>query len=290
MTYDCFLYSGEKEIIQARFDYLNDYVDYFLIVESKITFQGKNRVDIFSHNDFNVERKKIKHIIISEELMLSFDTSRDKEKFLRNSIYTELLKLSVLADDIIIISDVDEIPSIDAILNYKDGIVKLKQYFLYFYNNYIPLTGPYWCSSFISRFSDIDSSDIDDIRFNFSGKYSLSCYSKGGWHFSYYGGINSIRIKLTSIGDNVESFNNFPDEYFEEKIKSGRDIFGRDIFWIPVSSSSIDLCGTPFEKFESLKTDTLMLNFLFFMSKIPFFARAIRLIYRLWLKIRIFST
>ena len=38
--YDCFQYFNEDHIAELRFNILNDYVDYFVIVESTVNHQG----------------------------------------------------------------------------------------------------------------------------------------------------------------------------------------------------------------------------------------------------------
>lgn len=39
--FDCFLYNGEDNLLEIRLNYLEKYVDFFVIVESCQTFQGK---------------------------------------------------------------------------------------------------------------------------------------------------------------------------------------------------------------------------------------------------------
>ena len=41
--FDCFLYNGEDNLLNLRFNYLNSHVDYFVIVESCQTFQAKKK-------------------------------------------------------------------------------------------------------------------------------------------------------------------------------------------------------------------------------------------------------
>ena len=43
MLIDAFLFFNEKELVELRIKYLNNLVDYFVIVEADITHQGKKK-------------------------------------------------------------------------------------------------------------------------------------------------------------------------------------------------------------------------------------------------------
>ena len=48
MLIDAFLYFNEKELVELRLKYLNPIVDHFVIIESNITFTGKEKKLEFS--------------------------------------------------------------------------------------------------------------------------------------------------------------------------------------------------------------------------------------------------
>ena len=43
MLIDAFTYFNEKELVELRLKYLNSIVDYFVVIESNITFTGKKK-------------------------------------------------------------------------------------------------------------------------------------------------------------------------------------------------------------------------------------------------------
>ena len=43
MLIDAFTYFNEKELVELRLKYLDPIVDYFIIIESNITFTGKKK-------------------------------------------------------------------------------------------------------------------------------------------------------------------------------------------------------------------------------------------------------
>ena len=47
MIIDAFTFFNEKELIELRIKYLNDFVDYFVIVEADVTYTGKKKIGIF---------------------------------------------------------------------------------------------------------------------------------------------------------------------------------------------------------------------------------------------------
>ena len=50
--YDCFMYNNEKIILDLRFNYLNKYVEKFILVESKYDHQGNLKKNFFNINNF----------------------------------------------------------------------------------------------------------------------------------------------------------------------------------------------------------------------------------------------
>jgi beta-1,4-mannosyl-glycoprotein beta-1,4-N-acetylglucosaminyltransferase len=45
--YDCFMYNNEDLILEIRLNYLDEYVEKFIIVESKFDHQGNQKKKIF---------------------------------------------------------------------------------------------------------------------------------------------------------------------------------------------------------------------------------------------------
>ena len=58
-VYDCFMYFDEDTIVDLRLNCLNNYVDKFVIVESKFTHSGKKRDLLFDINKFDQFKDKI---------------------------------------------------------------------------------------------------------------------------------------------------------------------------------------------------------------------------------------
>ena len=125
MLIDAFIFFNEKELIELRLKYLNSIVDYFVVIEANITHQGKKKEWNFpnilktnltefsnkiQYHQLHIDLEKIKN----EESWIIDNIKGDDawriENFQRNYIKTACEKFS--DKDILIISDVDEIPSI----------------------------------------------------------------------------------------------------------------------------------------------------------------------------------
>jgi beta-1,4-mannosyl-glycoprotein beta-1,4-N-acetylglucosaminyltransferase len=50
--FDCFMFFDEEIVLDLRLNTLNEYVDYFVIVESKFTHKGEKRKLKFDINKF----------------------------------------------------------------------------------------------------------------------------------------------------------------------------------------------------------------------------------------------
>ena len=117
MIYDCFTFFNELDLLEIRLNTLNDYVDYFVLVEATKTFTGKDKPLYYNENKerFKQFENKIIHIIV--------DTYPDStnpwvlENHQRNSIANGFANCK--DNDIILISDLDEIPRPELIDKYK---------------------------------------------------------------------------------------------------------------------------------------------------------------------------
>lgn len=141
MIYDCFAFFNEMDLLEIRLNTLNDVVDKFVLVEATRTFQKKEKPLFFEQNKerFKPFLHKIEHIIVDEypgffakwRVPKTWDyDDHQKEQILRG------LK-NAKPDDVIIVSDVDEIPRPELVLEYakKPGIKVFQQKLFYYYLN-----------------------------------------------------------------------------------------------------------------------------------------------------------
>ena len=226
--YDCFLFFNELELLEIRLNVLNDYVDYFVLVESTKTFSNKDKELHYQKNKplFKKFDKKIIHIIIDEHP--KFDNTKDAfgdvwhyDHFQRNQITRGLV--SAKEEDLILLSDLDEIvnPLLISELKKEKNIVALSFLTFYYYINY--LRKETWYAPKVFRKKHLKKFTPQQIR-DWSGP--IKVYPKGGWHFSFLGGEERIKYKIKSYAH--QQYNN--KEVFEnitKNINEGKDIFNR---------------------------------------------------------------
>ena len=56
--FDCFMYLDEDVVLDLRLNYLNNYIDKFVIVESRFTHSGQKRKLNFNIKNFEKFKKK----------------------------------------------------------------------------------------------------------------------------------------------------------------------------------------------------------------------------------------
>ena len=112
--YDCFQYFNEDHLIDLRMSILDEYVDYFVVSESTKTHQGKNKKLNFNINNFKKYKNKIKYLVADFDQDKKFIQHTGGESIIeqhqRNNISKGIEKAH--ANDLIILSDSDEIPDL----------------------------------------------------------------------------------------------------------------------------------------------------------------------------------
>ncbi len=230
--YDCFMYSDEKMILDIRMNVMNEYVDHFVIVESKYKHNGDIKNKNFDIEQFSKFKNKIIYIYQDKEPkgLISNDfkanqIKRDRnllhntyvrENSQRNMIYDGIFQAS--ANDFIIVGDIDEIPNLEKV-NFsanKNKLIIFKQMMFYyklnlFYKELIwngskacikkKLKSPQWLRNVKAKKYPLWR--IDTLYSN--KKYTnISFVDNGGWHFTNMMTPEEIYIKLNSFLHNVD--------------------------------------------------------------------------------------
>jgi len=109
--YDCFTFYNELDLLEIRLNELDSVVDYFVIVEATKTQTGIDKPLYFDINKdrYTKFKHKIIHIIVRDMPDITKNSAWVLENHQRNQIIKGLNNCNL--DDIIIISDLDEIPN-----------------------------------------------------------------------------------------------------------------------------------------------------------------------------------
>ena len=253
MIVDSFLFFQELDLLEIRLRYLNPFVDKFIIVESCQSFTGRRKEFNFEKNIKRYDKylKKIIYFKITDFHKTVFDFYKylakknnlvskimdnhnhyDKkllwwvlEAYHRECIHFALQKNCKL-NDIIIISDLDEIPSINLIKKLKGNLndhlpLRCKQYeFKYYLNS---LYGDNWLGSIIAPYSYLRNKSLNVMRMETN---KLKNEINGGYHFTSIGGVKSLKKKIESWGHQEFNLKLIKNNLLEN-LYYGRDAFYR---------------------------------------------------------------
>lgn len=257
MVYDCIPFFNELDILKLRMQIMAPYVDFFVIEEASVTFSGEPKRMIFAENRrlFAEFEDKIRYVAVEDSPMEGV-TTHERDKYQKNQLIRALSNCK--PEDIIIFSDVDEIPNPETLVRVMDRFEEGKIYHLaqrMFYcflnmeevsGNLLSITGEFpgvekrqWLGTKICRFADIPEAGIVYLR-EVSPKEKRSVrVADGGWHFGYMGGSGEKDVSKR-IGEKVQAAAhqeyNKP-RYLKEavdRLLCGEDIFGRNARFIRV--------------------------------------------------------
>ena len=248
------MYFDEEVVVDVRLNTLNEFVDYFVIVESRFTHKGDSRELKFNHKKFEKFKDKIIYIV-DEEIYpqtqeIKIDDSEEEKsiKTIFNAAYRENGQRNLISkglegankEDFIMVSDVDEIPKLSGLNfdNLNEKIILFKQdMFYYKFNLKLPnliwtgtkackkknLVNPQWLRNIKDRkypFFRIDT------FFSNTKHTSIKIINDGGWHFSNIKTPKEIEFKLRSYLHHKDfDLNPLSVEQINEIIKNKQAIY-----------------------------------------------------------------
>lgn len=234
---DCFTFYNELDMLKYRMTVLKHVVDTFVLVEANITHNGFPKPMTFeAHRDeFSEFADKIVYVPVTD-MPLTHDafTSKDdawvNEGFQRNCIQRGLDSLHLHDEDVIILSDVDEIPHPVLLASIQRGDTKVSlqklEQDMYYYNLNTRFFDKWYHAKIVSHAKLRDmGSPLNDIR-------AMSCPTlrHGGWHLSYFGSADQIQNKIMNFAHqeyNADTFTNL--DHIRDAIRKGACLFGRPI-------------------------------------------------------------
>jgi beta-1,4-mannosyl-glycoprotein beta-1,4-N-acetylglucosaminyltransferase len=221
-VFDCFTFYNEFDILELRLAELWDTVDYFVISEANTTHQNNPKPFFLKDNWDKVKKyeSKIRHVVI-EDMPMSSDTwvnERHQRRELRRAL-TDLQP-----DDIVIVSDCDEIPRPSAIEAIKEDTNDYDRYILAIPLNYFKLNfmmvHPVVKQNNIAvtrgrAFSEPQKEREFTFHRNLPYHYADNDFcviEHGGWHFTYFGHnefaanklLNFAHAESRNLADNVD--------------------------------------------------------------------------------------
>tara|TARA_B100001559_G_scaffold271157_1_gene239503 strand:- start:360 stop:1250 length:891 start_codon:yes stop_codon:yes gene_type:complete len=224
--FDCFMYFDEEVVLDLRLNILNEYVDYFVIIESIFTHKGEKRKLLFDPKKFEKFKEKIIYLVFDQEPSeiekINDNDSEDEKskKYILNAAFRENGQRNFIIkglqnaenDDLVLISDVDEIPNLEGLnlSTINEKIILFRQdMFYYKFNLRLPnlawtgtkackkkhLEKPQWLRNIKDRKYPVYRFDV---IFSKTKYIDIKLIKNGGWHFSNIKTAAQIEHKLKS--------------------------------------------------------------------------------------------
>ena len=229
---DCFIYSDEDMLLDIRLNVLKDVVDKFVVVEASYKHNGDKKNKNFNINKFSNFANKIDYFFVEQTpdnlYKISKNDSKDQAgaKHIKNSIIFEHYqrnKISVCLkkyddDDIILISDLDEIPNLK---NFNPDNFRNKLTFfnhrMFYYKFNLEYKKLNWIGTKACRKKDLISPqwlrDTKNRKYPFfrldtlfsKKKYiDVNIIEDGGWHFTQLKNSADLFDKLNTFAHHID--------------------------------------------------------------------------------------
>ena len=239
---DCFMYFDEDLVLDIRLNTLNDKVDKFIIAEATKDHAGENKKLNFRIENFSKFKDKI-HYLIIEDLPTNVESEKKdwhenhmRDQFQRNSIERGYKEYG--DDDLIMISDIDEIPDPKKLQEFNIN----NKYACFLQKNFqskinlLNISHEDWPGTKICQKKYLKSPQwLRNLKTKkkpfwkiFSRKMQI--INNGGWHFSFLKDPEAIKKKITSYSHQEYNTKEFTDiNSIRKKISLGEDLFNRKI-------------------------------------------------------------
>ena len=218
MIYDCFLFNNEFDTLDIRLNVLSPIVDKFVLVECQKTFRGKQKPLCFSDNKylFRKYEDKIIHVIADSPPHMDFEEKKKQgsignidwrqikvweiEFFQRDAIAKGLVECE--PNDVILISDVDEIPRVEIIDGLDFSVAPFftlkEKMCCYYLDTYFEEP---WHGTTILKYKNLIRKGASTWRRLYARGYKIE---NGGWHFGRLVGkkedaIDKLRDAISSL-------------------------------------------------------------------------------------------
>jgi beta-1,4-mannosyl-glycoprotein beta-1,4-N-acetylglucosaminyltransferase len=266
-VFDVFTFFNELDLLELRLEMLDPYVDQFILIECIETFSGKQKPLHFSQNKQRFEKylHKIHHHVtftppksfedlqqrILDEKSSEFEkqvcvqaltTSNVpkgelhwlKEFYQKEYIRSAIENAGAQDEDLVFVTDLDEVwnPELDYSTIDDNKIYKLRQLA---YSGYMNIrSSEDWAGTLLTKYKNIKGGCLNHLRTPSKTKYDY--IDNGGWHFTFMGGEQQVKMKLEAYG-HQEYNNDSVKNRVKDLLANGQDVLGRTNFrfWLDES-------------------------------------------------------
>jgi hypothetical protein len=254
--WDCFTFFNELDILELRLNELDPHVDRFVLVEAAKTFSNEPKPLHFAENRERFARflPKIVHVVVDD--LPDQGDAWDREAFQRDAMVRGLAEAA--PDDVIMISDVDEIPYPEHVSRLTPEAMRGNIWFIecdyYEYKLNLSVPGKWVGLCAVRAIQKKYLPGVQDFRgfrarqsrnlpmpvnqainiaknvFRVGRPLTHRLIQHGGWHFTFVNTPEKIQYKIRSYAHqerNTPEFNNLQN--IQRMIDNGQSICGRPL-------------------------------------------------------------
>lgn len=214
---DCFQFFDELDLLEIRLNSMAPYVERFVLCECPVTHSGNPKHLYFEENKDRFKDFNITHLIVDDYERLLGCSPWKMENYQRDYLINGIKDVD--PDEIILISDLDEIPNME-IYNDSDEGVFIQKVYYYALNIYSYRKN--WKGTVAVKRKNI--STVNNIRFSRSSFDRIPGF--GGWHFSTLGSADKVIHKIESFAHQELNTNDIKNK-IEHNITNFIDPYGR---------------------------------------------------------------
>ena len=231
-VFDCFPMNSELDMLEVRLNELEDVVDYFVIVESRVSHRNTSKPLYYqaAARRFAKFAHKILYVVLDS---LEGGTNWDREHYQRNSLFTHGLHIKgreAQPGDVIIVSDLDEIvkpawvSALKQCQGYAPQLTMQSHWSLYSFE--FEVQNVMWQKIKVALFEqNQDHYAAETLRF----RLDLPVMPDSAWHCSWcFASLSAFEDKLHSFAHEEVDQPSITREHIASAVREGKDLFNRD--------------------------------------------------------------
>lgn len=199
MLVDTFMFYNELDVLEMRFRILEPYVDKFILVEAEVNHVGGPKELFFEKNKERYGKwlNRIEHVIVKAEECPKDANPWSREKYQRECILRGLSNVCVSDDNVVMISDVDEIPDLTRIHweHLPQAVISLHMW-MYQYNFKFMFTAEPWVGTVLTTYGLVKTNGPNYFR---DRRWNFPLVHYAGWHLSSFGDGKHVVNKMKTF-------------------------------------------------------------------------------------------
>ena len=219
--FDIFPYNGEALLLKLKLEEMAGWVDYFVVVESRKTFTGKPKELLYERDRAQFEGWEAKIVYVILDDFPSYVSTPWAREFYQRDYGARGLEGLCREEDLVMLSDADEIARREAILGFTGEFANLRMdTFRYFFNCRRVVSKDQPRTGFLTRAKHLQRFGSSYLRVGIGDFKKRECIYDAGWHFSCIGDAYQVAAKMQNSSH--QEYSHMDEVYFDSAIAKAR--------------------------------------------------------------------